>query len=79
MTTRHFRVLMFVLLVTFGSAAQARHEYGDDRGDDRYVFAMTRSVNQMEAPTLLKATLLPLTVVGDILFLPIAALADAVG
>ena len=46
------------------------------REDDRYVFATTRGVNHMDAPTALKVPLLPVAVILDIVFLPFAALAD---
>jgi uncharacterized protein YceK len=76
------RVIVLALVVLLGSVAHATHEsdrYDRDPGDrDGYMFAATRQLNHTEARTLLKATLLPMALILDILFLPIAALADAV-
>ena len=81
------RLRVVVLALGLLLAPLAHAEYDSDRYDrydhgrrdhDGYMFAATRSLNHSDAPTLLKATLLPLTLVADIVFLPIAALADAV-
>jgi hypothetical protein len=78
------RLRVIVLALGLLLAPLAHAEYDSDRYDrdhrdrDGYMFAATRSLNHADAPTLLKATLLPLTLVVDIVFLPIAALADAV-
>jgi hypothetical protein len=54
---------------------------GDSRYDEprheRYVFATTRGVNEMDVHPALKVTILPLAVLLDVLFLPFASLADA--
>lgn len=47
--------------------------------DDRYVFAATRSVDNMDAHPALKYTLFPLTVAVDIAFLPFAVIGGYVG
>jgi uncharacterized protein YceK len=76
------RVVVLVLVVCLGSVAHAAHDSGRYEGEPRdgngYMFAATRQLNHTDAPVLLKATLLPMTLVLDIVFLPIAALADAV-
>jgi len=76
------RVIVLALGLLLAPVAHAEHDsdrYDHERRDrDGYVFAATRQLNRSDQPTLLKATLLPVTVILDILFLPIAALADAV-
>jgi hypothetical protein len=68
-----------LLLTPLAHAGYDSDRYDHGRRDhDSYMFAATRSLNHSDTPTLLKATLLPLTLVADIVFLPIAALADAV-
>lgn len=46
--------------------------------NDQYVFATTKSVNQMDANPALKVTLFPVTVVLDTVFLPFAVVAGYV-
>jgi len=46
--------------------------------DDEYVFAATRSVNDMEMNPALKVTLFPVTIVLDTVFLPFAVIAGFV-
>lgn len=56
----------------------ARDRYDDDRGrgDDRYVFATTRGLTDMDIHPALKIPALPLAIILDIVFFPIALLAD---
>ena len=46
--------------------------------NDEYVFATTRSVNNLDANPALKVTLFPLTIVLDTLMLPFAVIAGFV-
>jgi len=83
-TTNKSRIgLVLVLacaLVTGGlqRPAHARHEdryYYHDR--DSYVFATTRGLNDLDIHPALKLPVWPLAFVLDLVFLPFAALADA--
>jgi hypothetical protein len=46
--------------------------------NDRYVYIMTRGVNDMDAHPVLKATLFPVTIALDTGFLPFAVIAGFV-
>jgi hypothetical protein len=62
-----------------------RGYYDDDRPHHRnsynsdYIFATTRGLNDMDAPEGLKITLIPVTLVLDIAFLPFATIAGLFG
>jgi hypothetical protein len=59
-----------------GAPGEAR---ADQAGfDDRYIFAATRGVDNMDAHPAWKATLFPVTVVVDTAFLPFAVIAGYV-
>jgi len=72
-------LLALVLVRGAGSGSFARNRYDDrDVRDDRYVFATTRSVRQMDVHPAVRLTILPVAVILDVVFLPFALLADAV-
>jgi hypothetical protein len=67
------------LLVGATLVASPQPARADQAGfNDRYVFAATRSVDDMDAPTALKITLFPVTVALDTAFLPFAVIAGYV-
>jgi hypothetical protein len=77
---RSLAVLGLVAMVggagTFAAPATA---YADQPGfDDRYIFAATRGVNDMDAHPAWKVPLFPVTVAVDAAFLPFAVIAGYV-
>jgi hypothetical protein len=72
--------LMVVLLAaTIVVASPCNALARDDGFDDRYVFAATRSVDNMHVHPAWKVTLFPVTVAVDLAFLPFAVVAGYVG
>ena len=67
------------LLVAQLAIASPSHATTSHEGfNDEYVFATTRSVTNMEMNPALKLTLLPATVVLDVVFLPFALVAGLI-
>ena len=65
----------------FIQVGNARESYATHSAgfNDEYVFAATRSVNNMDMNPALKVTLFPATIVLDTVFLPFAVIAGFVG
>jgi hypothetical protein len=78
-TTRRFRTTLITLVAaTMLAAGTPASAYEDDRPrDDRYVFATTRGLNEMDAHPAFKIPVWPAAFAIDVLLLPFAALADA--
>jgi len=79
-TMRGFRTGLIALvaaaLLAAGTPASAYYDGGRPR-DDRYVFATTRGLNEMDVNPALKAPVWPVAFAIDVLLLPFTALADA--
>ena len=79
MTTRVRRVAATLLLAASLIVTVAvRPAHAADQSlafNDKYVFAMTRGVNDMDMNPALKITLIPATIVMDTIFLPFAVIA----
>jgi len=69
-------LFVVVLVVTGNPRIAAAH--GDGGFNDEYVYATTRSVNDMDMNPALKLTLFPVTVVLDTALLPFALIAGVV-
>jgi len=69
-------LLVVVLAMTHPGLAAAHLEGGGF--NDEYVYATTRSVNEMDMNPALKLTLFPVTVVLDTALLPFALIAGVV-
>ena len=79
MRRRWVALALFICIAGAGGAWADR--YDEDRYADRsggqYVFAVTRGLNEGSLHPALKVTLLPLTLIADLVFLPFALTADA--
>lgn len=71
-------LLVSGLSVLATSQVASAHERSRSGFNDQYVFATTRDVNEMDAPTGLKLTLFPVTIVLDTVLLPFAVIAGFV-
>jgi hypothetical protein len=60
----------------YGERDHGRHRGGYNSD---YIFAATRAVNDMDAPEGLKITLIPVTLIVDLAFLPFATIAGLFG
>ncbi len=68
-----------LLSLSIASSTAWADRYDHDRRDDRYVFATTRGVTELDVNPAFKVPLIPCAVILDILFFPFALLADTVG
>jgi len=73
-----FVLALLLALATSQTSLAGDPRYDRDRAHDRYVFATTRGVNDLDVHPAIRLTLLPVAVVIDVIFLPFALLADAV-
>ena len=72
-------LFLAVWLAVGSSQALARDSrWDEDPRNDRYVFATTRGVNQMDVHPAVRLTILPVALIVDFVFFPFALLADAV-
>lgn len=82
-TTNKFRISLVLVLAcalvtgVLQRPAHARYEDPYDHDRDSYVFATTRGLNEVDVHPALKLPAWPLAFVIDLVFLPFAALADA--
>ena len=71
-------VATLLLAVSLSLAAPVRPVHAADQSlafNDKYVFATTRSVNDMDVNPALKITIMPVTIIMDTIFLPFALIA----